>query len=51
MKRKPDEIDVVMLDLKREALRNHRPDWDKIEHDLRAFFAEFCGSQTLVMRV
>src|SRR5262245_286364 len=37
-----------MLELKREALPNHRPDWDKIEHDLRAFFAEFNGSRTLV---
>ena len=50
MKKKPDDIDVVMLELKREALRNHRPDWVKIEHDLRAFFAEFWASQTLVMR-
>jgi hypothetical protein len=50
MKKEPDEIDIVMLELKREALRNHRPDWDKIEHDLRAFWVEFCLSRTLVIR-
>ena len=48
MMKEPDEIDVVMLELKREALRNHSPDWDKIEHDLRAFYAEFAASRTLV---
>jgi GNAT superfamily N-acetyltransferase len=48
MMKEPDEIDVVMLELKRESLRNHSPDWDKIEHDLRAFYAEFAASRTLV---
>ena len=41
MKKELDDIDRAISDLKAiAARRGHKPDWSKIDHDLRAYFAE-----------
>lgn len=49
MKKPLDEIDCTISDLKNiAAQRGHKPDWSKIEHDLRSYVAELNLARTPV---
>ena len=50
MKKELDDIDRAISDLKAiAARRGHKPDWSKIDHDLRSYFAELSLARTPIL--